>query len=391
MGKGSYVEWRSKQNIRPVVLPGKEKLFFDLMNIEHSWSGRMDSNIGNTFIMEANQLLINSIELFEMGYFDCAYFSLRSAIDISTTMVFLCDIEDSEKEKYLEKWKKLETFPQRYQMIKKLALNGDTFSDMYNNMPTFFEEAEQLSQKLNKYVHKQGLRNFYISRNHPIYMVKSQEEFISNFLFLLKKVIGVVAVMRLAIDPFPILLMDEEILYRCFDSMTDPYSERFVKEYIGQTTIQEYKRTTLYISMHDYFMQNEKKNDAVFKVVKHQYIVTARYKDISSQFHLMTKDDIIATQIACKCNKIVKVYAMGGILTYFTDRNTNRKKMSWSSMQFEEFSQSNQKYNQQFDEAYISVFKVGEENYYAEHNELLENSEIAFIETIIKPLEENNE
>lgn len=385
MGFEAYISDRSKENIRPLALQNKEKLYLDLMNIEHSWSGRMDNNIGNTFIMEANQLLVNAIELFEMGYFDCAYFSLRSAIDIATTMVFLCDIDDAEKNDYLEKWKKLDTFPKRYQMIKKLSLNGDVFSDMYSNMPSFFREAEKVSQQLNKYVHKQGLHNFYISRNHPIFMVKSQEEFINNFVSLLKKVIGIVAVMRLAIDPFPILLMDEDILYRCFDSMTDPYSEDFVKEYIGEKTVQEYKKTALFSGTYDYFIQNEKKTESVFDIIKHQYINTTKYEEISKQFHLMTNYDVIATKIACACVKIVKVYAMNGFLMYFTDRKTNRKKLEWSGKRFNEFSMSNQKHNQQFDEAYISVFNVGEDVFYAEHNELLDNDEIAIIESMIKP------
>ena len=72
---------------------------------------------------------------------------------------------------------------------------------------------------------------------------------------------------------------------------------------------------------------------------------------------------------------------------YFTDRKTNRTKMSWSGLQFSNFSKSKQKYNQKFDEAYISVFSIGTEDYYAEHNELLEESEIAFIESMIKPME----
>ena len=385
MGEFNYVEWRKKQNIRSVVLPEKEKLFLDLMNIEHSWSGRLDTNIGNTFIMEADQLLVNAMELFEMGYFDCAYFSLRSAIDISTTMVFLCDVE--EREKYLFKWKKLETFPQRYEMIQKLSKKGDIFSDMYINMPTFFKDAEETSQKLNKYVHKQGLRNFYISRNHPVNLRESTIDFVNIFVEFLKKVIGIVAVMRLAIDPFPILLMDKEILYRCFDSMTEPYSDNFVNEYVGQNIVQEYKKTTLFISTYEDFIKEEKKKEVVFNVVKHKYIDTRQYKEILSQFHLMTKNDIIATQIACNCNKVVKVYALDGLLMFFTDRNTNRKEQSWSGAQFQEFSNSEHKFNQPFDEVYISVFKGEDTAYFAEHNEMLDESEIAFIESMIKPME----
>lgn len=101
----------------------------------------------------------------------------------------------------------------------------------------------------------------------------------------------------------------------------------------------------------------------------------------------MQKEDVVVTKISCVCEKIVKVYAGHGILMYFTDRNTNRTKMSWSGLQFSNFSKSKQKYNQKFDEAYISVFSIGTEDYYAEHNELLEDSEIATIESMIKPME----
>ena len=376
MEEDFFVEWRKNENIRPLTLPNKSKLYHDLLNIEHSWSGRMDTNIGNTFIMESVQLLINSIELFEKGYFDCAYFALRSAVDISTTMVFLCDIEEESREKYLNDWKKVEDFPLRYQMIKKLSKDGSIFIDMTTNMPNFFKQAEKISQKLNKYVHKQGLHNFYISRNHPIFQVKSQETFISNFLYFLKNVICIVAIMRLAIDPFPVLLMDEEILYRCFDSMTEPYTEEFVQEYIGREHIEDYKKTDFYISTRDSFENEEKKNEAVFSVVKHQYIDTRRQKEILEQFHLLTEHDATATLIALSCNKVVKVYALNGLLMFFTEKNTNRKKHSWHGADFVKFQSSEQKYNQPYDEVYISVFSFNNETYWVEHNEILTTIDI---------------
>ena len=106
-----YISWRKNQNIKPITLPNKEKYYSDLLNIEHSWSGRMDTNVCNTFIMEAEQQLVNAIELFEMGYFDCAYYSLRSAVDVSTTMVFLSDMPYEERGKYLNAWKDTKDFP----------------------------------------------------------------------------------------------------------------------------------------------------------------------------------------------------------------------------------------------------------------------------------------
>lgn len=385
MSDFSYIEWRKKENIRTFIIPDKEKIYWDLLNIEHSFSGRMDGNICNTFIMEAEQLLVNSIELFELGYFDCAYYSLRTAIDISTTMVFLVDINNDEKEQYLKRWKtKFDDFPQRLQMIKKLTKEGDIFSDMYENMPTFFKNAENTSQKLNKYVHKQGLNNFYVSRNHPFNQNNDQSNFISDYISYLNSVIGIVAVMRLAIDPFPILLMDEEILYRCFDSLTEPYTNDFVQKYIGQEILEEYKKTSFYITTRSSFESEEKKSQVVFDITKHQYIDTTKFNEISEQFHLMTKDDIISTIIACSCDKIVKVYSIGGLQMYFTNRKTNRTKMSYSGLDFHNFKNAEKPYNQQYDEVYISVFKTDKEVYFAEHNEKLNTNEIALLETKIK-------
>lgn len=374
-----YVEWRRHQNIRPLKLKNKEKFYDDLINIEHSWSGRMDINVGNTFIMEAEQQLINAIELFEMGYFDCAYYSLRSAIDISTTMVFLSDLFDDEKEKYLNDWKQVKPFPLRNAMLKKLTKDGNIFVDMFDKMPIFFNRAKDLSEKLNKYVHKQGLRHFYVSRNHPIHSKTPQDTFINNYETHLKECIGVVAVMRLAIDPFPILLMDEDILYRCFDSMTEPYAEDFVNEYIGTEILEEYKRTDFYSSTRQLLEGEEKKNEAVFNLIKYQFINTESFDDIFKQFHLLSIYDAIATLIIYICPKATKIYTCDGLMMYFTDRKTNRSKTSWNSGDFLNFQNAQDKINQQYDEAFISVFKFKEEYYCVEHNEFLENEDIAKI------------
>lgn len=50
------------------------------MNIEHSFSGRIELPTANKFIMEAVQLVVNSMELFKDGYFD---FRLRDVLQKS--------------------------------------------------------------------------------------------------------------------------------------------------------------------------------------------------------------------------------------------------------------------------------------------------------------------
>lgn len=375
-----YIDYRKHEYLRPLPLPNKEKFYYDLLNIEHSWSGRMDiGNIGNTFVVEAEQLLINAIELFEQGYFDCAYFSLRSSVDLSTTMVYLSDMPDEDRVSLLEAWQDTKDFPMQSQMIKQLSEKGSVFTDMKSKMPSFFAEAKKLSAELNKYVHKQGLNHFYVSRNHPLRLQLSLDSYIKNFEDFLKRCTGIVAVMRLAIDPFPILLMDEEILYRCFDSMTEPYTQGFVDEYIGQNLVDDYKTTEIYQSTYESFINDEKKNEAVFDIVKHQYIDSSKMDLILEQLYLMSKEDIICTLMVYASDKVVKAYCMNGILMYFTDRNTKRRALSWSGLDFKKFSDSQEKANQPYDEVYISAFLFDEEYYFAEHNIRLENDEIARI------------
>ncbi len=383
----TWMDYKKSENLRPLTIPNKEKYYFDIVNIEHSFSGRIDGGLSNTFIMEAERLLINAIELFEMGYFDCAYYSLRSAIDVSSTMVYLVDMPDKEREEKLEAWKETKDFPMQGRLLKELSEKGDVYKDMLSKMPVFFSNAKVLAKLINKYVHKQGLQHFYVSRNHPVNLLKPQDTFIRNFVYYLKQCIGIVGVMRLAIDPFPILLMDEEILYRCFDSMTEAYSQDFIDEYIGQDTIDAYKTTELYEGTYNSFISDEKKNEATFDVMKFQYINTEKKEEIFSQLHLLNSIDIIAITLVFACEKVVKVYDNTGLYAFSTDRKSKRKKMGWDGLEFRQFTSNSEKYNQPYDEALISVFQIGSEAYLVEHNEQLTADEINEIQVKIDELQ----
>lgn len=371
----TYLEHRKKENLRLIELKNKEKFYLDLMNIENSWTGRMDTSVGNTFIMESVQLIVNSMELFELGYFDCAYYSLRSAVEISTTMVFLSDMPHEERESFLNSWKSTKDFPMQGKMLKMLSEKGGIFIDVKEEMPDFFDFAKNLNMELHKYVHKQGFQHFYVSRNHPINMKKSTEDFVSIFESYVKKCITIVAVMRLVIDPFPILLMDKEILFRCFDSMTDPYSEEFVDEYIGELFINEYKNTSIFISTYESFINEPLKSEPTFDVMKYQYIDTNKKDEIHAQLSLLTDYDVVCCLLAFSSSKVVKIYCCGGLMMYFTDRKTNRKEMSWSGIDFKNFEDSAQKINLPYDEVYISVFEFNNEPYFIEHNETIDEEE----------------
>ena len=378
-----YSDWRRKEYIKKYEVPNAESYFWELANIEHSFSGRIDVPLANTFIMEAIQLIVNSIILFENGYFDAAYYSLREAIEISTTIVYLSDMPDEERVIKMEAWKNTQEFPMQGQMLQQLYQYGNVISDMKEKMTTFFENIKITSKSINKYVHKQGLKNFYVSRNHPINSKKSDEEFINKYIFFLEKTIGIIAVMRLAIDPYPILLMDEEILLRCFDSLTEAYGEEFVKKYITEETINDYKKTEIFINHYNEHMTEEKKNIAIFEIMKYQAIDTSKKEDILSQIHLLDDLDTVATYIAFSSNKVVRIYTYGGLQMYSTDRETIRENTVYGGPRFKAFEDNLEKYNQIYDEAFMSVFEFvinGKiETFFVEHNEILSKDDIKLI------------
>lgn len=374
--------------IFPQSLPNKDKFYWDIQEIENSFSGRMDFDHIGIFIKEAGQLLLNAISLFEKGYFDCAYYSLRSALDVATTLVYFVDMPEEERNVKFSAWKENDHFPMKGEMIQALLKRGNILRDMKEKMPKFFDDAQKLSEKLNKYVHKQGFQNYYVVREH-YFNSKPQDRFIQNFENNLKKCIGVIAVMRLAIDPFPVLLLDDEILCRCPGLLEEPYREDFVKEYIGEKYLEAYKTTEIYKGLYDYYMVQERKNEAVFNVIQYQIIDTSKKEEILSQIHLLGLDDIVCVTIAFACDKAVRLYPqeLCELCVYYTDRKSNRINQKSYMKDSQRFSSNENKYNQPDDEVFISVFPFRDINYFVEHNEKLTDSDIETISNELKSLD----
>lgn len=378
----NFDNFREKQNLIPIKIENKDKYYFDLLNIEHSLTGRLDAQLANTFILESSQLLINAIVLFEQGYFDCAFYSLRQSLEVSTTMVYLIDNDEKVRYEELKKWKNQGRFPMYAQMIKFLTENATVFSDIKDKMSEYFADIDDVKIKLNKYVHKQGFQTFYISRNHPINIIKSYEDFLTEFEHYLKKCMGAIAIFRLTIDPFPVLLTDESIYARTGDLISRGYNANFVEKYIGEEHIEKYKRTELYMNHYNQIIQQEAKETYTLDVVKNQYIDKTQINNILMQKHLLSLHDIVAVVLAGFSEKVAKIYCIGGFHFYFTNINSNRKAWSWNSKSFDDFEKNTQKYNQQYDEAFISYIEIYNEGYFIEHNNEFSENEINELEEI---------
>lgn len=388
----NYIDFIEKNHINPIKLEQSEKnkYYLDLQNLSNSWTGRIGVSFANTFIQESTYLLINAISLFENGYFDCAYYSLRQSLEVSTTMNYLSELSPEVRNKKLDEWKTQKEFPMNGKMINFLKKNEDVYFDMFNNMEEYFDMLKTTKNKLNKFVHKQGYQYFYISRNHPLSKKDTETNYLKEFLEYLKICIGAVAVFRLVIDPMPILLMDKEIYLRTEDLLTMPFNNDFIEEYIGSNHIDNYMKTKVYKEHHHDIMKLEKQSEYINWIKKDNFIDKNKTKEILEQKHLLNKYEYIIVYICDVIKKIAKIYTIGGLNMYFTDLKTIRRKYEWSTKFYTDLSQKEFPINYPFDEAYLSYFNFGEDlDIYLEHNEVLTKIEIDMIQSIKKNIIEN--
>ncbi|CAH8768632.1 hypothetical protein [Paenibacillus dendritiformis] len=382
----TYINFKEQEHIQPMELHNKKKYYTDLSNLEDSWTGRMDAKLANTFIHESVRLVINAIVLFEKGYIDCAYYSLRQSLEISTTMVYLTELDPDKKKEELNKWKSQSNFPMYSQMLRFLKNNGNAFSDIKLKMDKYFEKLQKVKKYMNKYVHKQGFNTFYIARNCISSRKDESSRVTKDFEGCLVSCIGAIAVFRLAIDPFPVLLMDYEIYSRTIDLVTEPYTHEFVEEYIGEEAFEAYKRTDIYQGYYEYLMNEEKRQLSVLDVTKNKHIDKEKIDEILNQAHLLTKTDFIAVAIAGLSEKVAKIYCFNGWPFYTTSTRSVRSDLSFHSGTLKNIRDSNNHLNVPYDEAFLTYLVVESESFFLEHNEKFELDEYKSLEVQISIL-----
>lgn len=376
-----FIKHKESQYLIHSSIAGKEDYYRDLNNIEWGGTGRFDAMFSNQFFQEAVQLIINAITLFEKGYFDCAFYSLRQSLEISTTTIYFVDDNEPNRKKEMIKWKKEERFPLHNQMINQLDHRKSDFADIKKEMQDFFNEIEEVKQRMNKYIHKQGLNKFYTYRGDDF--SKNQEKRISDFEFFLIKSIGAVAVYRLVVDPLPLLLLDEEIYNKTGQLITESFTSEFIQKYIGQTNIESYKKTKIYQGYYNDIIKNEEMIPPVLALVKDDFVDREACEEILSQRHLLDKNDLVAVSMTMLLQNLTKIYCIGGFHWYFTSTKSLKKNHSFSSRDFDIFKNNSPIFNSQYHEVFLSAIKIGDDEYYLEHNIELTSDEIETLEYII--------
>ena len=338
--------------------------------------GTFESDMGGTF------KVLQSVQLFKLGYFDAAFYSLRQSIETSIGTLYLTANPDKMKD-----WCKYQPGFESGTMVAYLKQKESVFKEMTDIMSPFFKKVRDIQLKTNKYVHKQGYNSFYSTKRIIISDPKAQEplkKIQKDFVTTLKTAIGAVGVYRLAIDPLPVLLMDEDVRLRTGDLITEPYSQEFVDNYIGQDTIELYKQTELYNSYKESLLANEKQSESIYNLIHFRYIDRKAEQQLVDQAHLLSIYDRMAVCYVFMSDTISRVF-----LCDFMCYTTNTKPVSYETTMgngyFEELFEGKQSYNLPMSRgAFMSRFKVGGQYSYIESNTILTDAEIVGLEEISK-------
>lgn len=351
-----YEDILQKRYLKPINIENKEYYYSLIYEISESLTSGIivdlfHSNKINMIITESGQSLANSIKLYELGYFDNAYYSMRSAIELATIML---DVGDNEYEKMINNMNLFST--QEYRNFRANTLtylknNGVEFSDVSHKMPNFVNEINNTCKNLNKIIHKTGFDNFYgIRESYDGNFHKKQlKDFENNLISSIK----IVALMRLVIDPFPLLLADEEIYYRSPNILTYPFNENLIG-LIGDEYISEFKNTELYKSYEKELMNFEKRNQDVNNVVMANYIDLNHLENIYLQKHLLDNHELKYVNIASCSEKIILIISDNGFSRYNTSSNNHEVLCNHTDINLKGISNN---YNIKYDSIFVSILE----------------------------------
>lgn len=361
--------------IKPLPLPRANEYLEDLNVIQFSASGIVAEVNPFFFVNESCQLLANSVKLFELGYFDCAFYSIRQAIETSLTGLYL--FNNPEK---MRGWKNLERGFELRNIVPELKVGKEEFLEVKKLFSDFFEELEKKKEQMNKYVHKQGYKSLYYYYN-GIYAHGEPERITSltkDFETILHDTITAVSLYRLVIDPFPILMLDEDIVFRMPDLIAESFPGYFIEKYISEKYVERYKKSKIYQDYYDYFKAKPIQNEAVYDLIHWKIFERKDIEHIKKQQDLLSLHDKEAVELIMSSLKIGAVIIDGGI-EYYSETKLHDTSMVIGDLYYNKIFEGQQEYNIAHKGDFISRFSLNDGMTYLKHIAPLEDEEISKI------------
>jgi hypothetical protein len=177
----SIVRNLANNYVRPMSLEKSREYICAIDQIFFSMSYFIDerSRLTDSFLKEAITLLENSVIIFEKGFFDAAIYSLRQSVEMASIFVYFNELPENERKEKFSIWKSHDKdFPGEGAILNELKIKGETYKEIKESAPFFFEQLYDFRKKINKYVHKQGYKTFYTDlSSHPNEMIGIIETF----------------------------------------------------------------------------------------------------------------------------------------------------------------------------------------------------------------------
>ena len=369
------VEMVGHWNIKPLPLPKAKEYLEDLNDLRFLDSGMLAEVNPFFFVNEACQLLANSVKLFELGYFDCAFYSIRQAIEMSLSGLYL--FSNPEK---LKGWRNLEKGFELKTIVPELKVGKEEFAEIKELFSDFFERIAEEKKLMNKYVHKQGYKSLYFHYNS--FNAHGKPERIASltkdFETILHDTITAVALYRLVIDPYPILTLDEDIVTRMPDLIAESFPRSFVEKYISEEYVERYKKSGIYQGYYDYFKALPSQNKAVYALIHWQLFERKDYNQVKEQKDLLSLHDMEAVDLFMCSLKIGSVI-IDGCISYSSETKLKDSSLAIGEAYYEEIFNGQDEYNVAHKGDYISRFRLNDGMTYLKHNDMLEKNEIAGI------------
>lgn len=366
------MELTDQWNVKPLSLPGAKEYLEDLNDLRFSDSGILAEVNPFFFVNEACQLIANSVKLFQLGYFDCSFYSVRQAIELSLGGLYLFSNPDKMKG-----WRNLEKGFELRTIVPELKVGKEEFAEIRELFCDFFERLEKEKKLMNKYVHKQGFKSLYYHYNS--FNAHGKPERITlltkDYETILHDTITAVALYRLVIDPYPILMFDESIVVRMPDLMAVSISRRFVEKYFPEEYVERYKESKIYKGFYDYFNALPAQNEAVFALIHWQLFKRKDYNLIKEQYELLSLHDMEAVDLFMLSPKIGTII-IDGCINYSSETKLKDSSLVIGNAYYTEIFEGKKDSNVAHKGDYISRFPLNDSMTYLKHNAVLLKEEI---------------
>lgn len=363
-----------------VTLPQREVTLDALRSLELMTVGRADRFFCNSFLTESVRLLINSVFLYEEGYFDCAFYSIRQATEIVNNMLYIAN----KGKTALKKWDEKGYFPMNNAILKQLSGIDVFYSEVKNTISDFFEKYEKLMKKSHKIIHKQGFDTFYQIRKNPAYGTKfCKEDEISLFSDFLTQTICMLIILYIIVDPVSLVLSDEDLSMRFnFDPMEEPANVEYLQEHLGADVVTKIKMTSYFMEFSSFFKAKEKMLPATLDVVRNQAFDLDCLEEIQSQRHLLNVYEKLILDLLLSNIKFTRIYPECYLLGYITSIQSNYQRMEWSSTEYEQYLSVPESFNLSYHTIFRSIVKGPGSNWLLEHNVPFSDKDIEKIQEI---------